>query len=360
MLGSILSIMNARKTRYASPCQTAIYIFRIITLALTLLPLETHAKDGLPYWRVEFPNTKFNKRAIDISDVRPTGARRDAIPPIWRPTFIPAIKIRDLGEHEPVISLRIGSHARAYPIRIMLWHEIVHDLIDEMALLVTYCALNNSSIVFERKLAGARSSNVILFGNTGRLRNFDTIMYDRKTETWWQRYTGRAIIGELVGSRLSAVPSRLEAFGRFRQRHPEGKVLVPNKPTAHHYGSSPYIRMDSSEGLGLEIFTLPTGILPYDRVVVVGRNAWTLKMLKERRVISDKGVVLRWLPGQNSIHDTKIISFGRDVGNVTVQHFSPALKTWQDAIYNVPFAYALKAFSPDSAIHFDIPQTKNE
>ena len=118
--------------------------------------------------------------------------------------------------------------------------------------------------------------------------------------------------------------------------------------------------MDSSEGLGLEIFTLPTGILPYDRVVVVGRNAWTLKMLKERRVISDKGVVLRWLPGQNSVHDTKIISFGRNVGNVTVQHFSPALKTWQDAIYNVPFAYALKAFSPHSAIHFDIPQTKNE
>ena len=326
-----------------------------IALAIAFMPSWAEATDGLPYWRVEFPKTNFSKRTIDIREIRTTGARRDSIPPIWNPTFIPAEKVRDLGEREPIISLRIGDYARAYPLRILLWHEIVHDRIDDMALLVTYCALNNSSIVFERRLAGTEPYDTILFGNTGRLRNFDTVMYDKKTETWWQRYTGRAIIGRLVGSRLSPVPSRLEAFGKFRDRSPKGRVLIPNKPKARHYGSSPYVRMDTSQGLGLEIFDLPEDILPYDRVIAVGRNAWTLKMLKERRVISDKGVVLRWQPGQNSIHDTKIIAFGRDVGNVTVQRFNPGLKTWQDAIYNISFAYAFRAFSPNAEINSDTP-----
>ena len=180
-------------------------------------------------------------------------------------------------------------------------------------------------------------------------------MYDKKTETWWQRYTGLAIIGNLAGSRLSRVPSRLEAFGRFRDRNPKGRVLIPNQPEAPRYGSSPYVRMDSSEGIGLEMFELPAGVRPYDRVIAIENKAWTLKMLQGRRVISDGGVVLRWQPGQNSIHDTKIISFGRDVGNVTVQRFNPALHAWQDAIYSIPFAYAFKAFFPNAALYYDAP-----
>ena len=352
--------MNATPPLFASLSHRVCCILLIFALTWAFFPLRAQGKDSLPYWQVEFPKTNFAKRAVNIEEIKTTGAHRDAIPPIWSPTFIPAQKAQDLGAHEPVISLRISVYARAYPLRILLWHEIVHDRISDMELLVTYCALNNSSIVFDRKLAGSKNSQAILFGNTGRLRKFDTVMYDYKTETWWQRYTGRAIIGELVGSRLTQVPSRLESFGEFRDRNPKGKVLIPNKPKARHYGSSPYVRMDTSQGGGLELFKLPKSIRPYDRVVAVGSDAWTLNMLRERRVITAKDVVLRWVPGQNSIHDTRIISFGRDVGNVSVQRYNPALLIWQDALYNVPFAYAFKAFSPNGIIYHDIPSTGND
>ena len=188
----------------------------------------------------------------------------------------------------------------------------------------------------------------------------EQFVYDLKSEKWGQRYTGKAIIGELAGVRLNSVPSRLESFKQFLDRNPDGKVLIPNELNTRNYGSTPYIRMDTSPGIGLEVFELPVDVHSYDRVVAVGRNAWTLKMLQKRRVISAEDLVIRWHPGQNSIHDTKRISFGRDVGNVTVQRYNSALKTWNDTVYQIPFAFAFKAFNPDGALYYDIPSRNRE
>ena len=336
----------------------------LISLATLLFgmiqPANLHAQDGMPYWRVEFPDTDFAKRIIDLNEIRSDGARRDSIPAIWSPTFIPAAKARGLGALEPVISLQIGPNARAYPLSILLWHEIVNDRVGDLPILVTYCPLCNSSVVFERQLPPAQGGKALLFGNTGRLRNFDMVMYDRLTGSWWQQYTGEAVIGELAKTRLKRLPSRVEAFGRFRARYPDGQVLVPNDPSARPYGSTPYVRMDSSAGGGLDMFELPEGVRPYDRVVAVGRNAWTLKMLQRRGVIVDEGLVLRWQPGQNSIHDTKIITFGRDVGNVTVRRHDTASDAWHDVVHDVAFAFAFKAFEPDGALYYDLPPKKAE
>ena len=323
-------------------------------------PGNGHAKDGLPYWRVEFPATDFIKRIIDLEEIRSDGPRRDSIPPIWSPTFIPAAKALNLGALEPVISIQIGKNARAYPLSVLLWHEIVNDRVGDIPLLVTYCPLCNSSGVFERQLPRTFGASALLFGNTGRLRNFDIIMYDRLTESWWQQYTGEAIVGKLAGTRLKPVPFRVEAFNRFRARHPKGQVLVPNDPKARPYGSTPYVRMDTSTGGGLDMFKLPEGVRPYDRVVAVGHNAWTLKMLQRRGVIADEGLVLRWQRGQNSIHDTKIITFGRDVGNVTVRRRDATSDTMQDVVHDVTFAFAFKAFEPNGALYYDLPRKKAE
>ena len=348
--------MNNTKNRIALVLCPVIRLALVAIAFMMFLPLSKgHGQNGLPYWRVEFPKTNFIKREIDLSEVKDTEARRDSIPPIWNPTFIPAFRLKSLGRLEPVISLRIAGHARAYPLRILLWHEILNDHVGDTPLLVTYCPLNNSGIVFNRDFHHSRQKIKTLFGNTGRLRNFDTVMYDRKTESWWQRYTGKAIIGELAGTRLNSIPSRLESFKQFLERNPNGKVLIPNTPNARNYGATPYIRMDTSPGIGLESFELPVSVQPYDRVVAVGRNAWTMKMLETRRVISTEGLVIRWHPGQNSIHDTKRISFGRDVGSVTVQRFNPVLETWDDAAYQIPFAFAFKAFNPDGTLYYDIP-----
>jgi len=319
-------------------------------------PGAAFAADGLQYWRVEFPTTNFSKRAIPFSDIRSDGATKDSIPPITNPTFIPADKVQGLGKLEPVLSVVVGGDARAYPLRLLLWHEIVNDRVGDTPLLVTYCPLCNSGVVFERRLDTPGGPQSLVFGNTGRLRHFDMVMYDHNTGTWWQQFTGEAIIGAMTGTRLKPLASRVEAFGRFVDEHPDGRVLVPNNPKARPYGATPYVRMDSSPGVGLEIYDLPEGVGPYDRVIVVGREAWTMKMLRDRGGIEKDGLAISWVAGQNSIHDTKVIAFGRDVGNVIVKRLDAETDEWEDAVHDVTFAFAFKAFVPDGALYYDLPK----
>ena len=114
--------------------------------------------------------------------------------------------------------MAIDGQARPYPLRIMIWHEIVNDTLAGRPISVSYCPLCNAAIVFERTVEGAVTS----FGTTGKLRNSDLIMYDRETESWWQQFTGEAIAGARTGTRLTVIPSRLESWQSFRERFPEG------------------------------------------------------------------------------------------------------------------------------------------
>ena len=89
---------------------------------------------------------------------------------------------------------------------------------------MSFCPLCASGVVFDRRKDGRRFD----FGNTGRIRHYDMVMYDHQTESFWQQFLGEAIVGELTGVRLDPMPSRLESLDRFRARAPEGQVLVPN------------------------------------------------------------------------------------------------------------------------------------
>src|SRR5262249_58075899 len=105
------------------------------------------------------------------------------------------------------------------------------------AVRVTYCPRGSVELVVERAVDG----RVLDFGTTGKLRNSDLVMYDRQTESWWQQFTGEAIVGAMTERHLRLIPSRLESFDRFRQRFPQGKVLIPNNPNARNYGRNPYV-----------------------------------------------------------------------------------------------------------------------
>jgi len=250
---------------------------------------------------------------------------------------------------EPVISIEINGDIRAYPLRILLWHEIVNDVVGGVPVLISYCPLCNSSVVFSRIVDG----KVMNFGNTGRLRHFDMVMYDKETESWWQQFSGDAIIGEMTGNQLTALPSQLESFELFKGDAPDGKVLIPNDPKARAYGTTPYVRMDSRDDAASRFpaYDLPKGVLPLERVVVVGNQAWPLKVLAEKRRIVTNDLILTWSEGQNSIHDLRWIPFARDVGNVTVERFMGVKR--QGAVYDVTFAFAFAAFRPNGIWHIE-------
>lgn len=264
------------------------------------------------------------------------GATRDSIPPIDNAILAPATGVRDMGRFEPVISISVNGDARAYPLRIMLWHEIVNDTVGGVPLLISYCPLCNSGVVFERRLDG----RVLRFGNTGRIRRFDMVMYDHESESFWQQFTGEAIVGDLAGAKLKPVASRVESLGSFRRRFPKGRVLVPADPHFRPYGLTPYQKMDTQGTPRLfATFDLPAGIDALDYVIAIGNRAWPLARLRSAREIHDGGLVLRWQSGQNSIHDAQNIIQGRDIGMVTVTD-----ENGRDMPHDVVFAFAFAAF----------------
>ncbi len=129
-------------------------------------------------WRGEFPIADFDRRSIEYAEIVFDGAVRDSIPPIADPKFVPAAEAEDIGPLEPVLSIGVDGDFRAYPLRILLWHEIVNDVVGGVPVLVSYCPLCNSGVVFDRRVGG----RVLEFGNTGRIRHFDMVMYDTATE----------------------------------------------------------------------------------------------------------------------------------------------------------------------------------
>ncbi|MEM7043141.1 MAG: DUF3179 domain-containing protein [Pseudomonadota bacterium] len=301
-------------------------------------------------WVNEWPNTDFAAASISFDEIKDGGPPKDGIPPIDEPVFARVAEV-DLPDIEPVIGVIIDGTPRAYPIRILIWHEIVNDHIGDTPFSVTYCPLCNTGIVFDRRLDG----EVLDFGTTGKLRNSDLVMWDRQTESWWQQFTGEAIVGEMTGQTLTSIPSRLESFANFKARAAEidpggGWVLVPNNDTMRAYGVTPYAGYDSLAKPFLYNGELPAEIAPLARVVRVDDQAWSLDLVRDRgEIVTDGGLRLRWEEGQASALDRSAIAQGLDVGNVVVEE-KTAEGSWVDAVYTVDFAFAFRAFYPDVEI----------
>ena len=292
-------------------------------------------------WAYEWPKTDFKKTAVDLKDIISGGPPKDGIPSIDKPKFMPASRVnsQDLAPTEPVIGVVINGQAKAYPLRILTWHEIVNDELGGVPISVTYCPLCNSSIVFDRRLDGL----ILDFGTTGKLRNSDMVMYDRQTETWWQQFLGEGIVGELVGKKRKTVPARLESFENFISRAPDGKVLIPNDPNMRSYGRNPYERYDSASAPFLYGGDLPDYIEPMVRVIVVDGRAWSMPLIRKKGQLVDGDLTLSWSKGQNSALDTSRIRKGRDVGNIVVQRKGTGGEM-EDVVYDVTFAFVYHAF----------------
>jgi hypothetical protein len=229
-----------------------------------------------------------------------------------------------LADNEPVIALEINGDARAYPLQILTWHEIVNDVVGELPVTVTFCPLCNSAIVFDRTLDG----EVYEFGTSGLLRNSDLIMYDRTTESLWQQLTGEAIVGALVGQQLSFLPSSIVGFADFRSAHPAGVVLSRETGFNRAYGRNPYAGYDRI-GQAPFLFTgsMDERLAAMSRVITISLEepgggdvdvAYPLSILADLGVINDKqagrDLAVFYAPGTSSALDTSIIAEGADVG----------------------------------------------
>jgi len=270
--------------------------------------------------------TDFSRVTVPPEEIVSGGPPKDGIPSIDEPRFQSVAEAdRWLNPKDPVMVVEGGGEVKAYPLRILVMHEIVNDRIGGEPVLVTYCPLCNTALVFERRLPGGEAPE---FGTTGRLRHSDLIMYDRATGTWWQQATGEGIVGRHAGHTLRFLSSNTFGWSRARELHPGAKVLSRETGYDRDYSRSPYPGYDDPTKEPIRRFVsgaTPGPIPPMERVAAVDLDGgWAVPYseLADRRVVNatvaGRPLVVLWAPGAASPLDEVLVSRGRDVGQATV------------------------------------------
>jgi len=183
--------------------------------------------------------------AVPVDEIRRTGVRRDGIPSIDEPKFVLAETADYLRDDDRVIGVYRNGLAKAYPIRIMDHHEVVNDEFGGEAIVVTYCPLCYTGMVFS-----AQASDFGLkFGVSGLLYNSDVLLYDRLTGSLWSQILSKAITGPLKGMQLPAVAASHTTWRNWRERHPATTVLSTDTGFRRNYRKSPYLEYARSRAL---------------------------------------------------------------------------------------------------------------
>jgi hypothetical protein len=264
--------------------------------------------------------TDFSKTTVPLSEFQSGGPPRDGIPPIDdpKPTSQEAADAW-LEDREPVLVVEVGDQARAYPIQILIWHEIANDELGNRPIAVTYCPLCNSSVVFDRRVEG----RTLTFGTTGNLRKSDLVMWDRQTESWWQQLSAEAVVGELAGTKLEVLPSQTLSWAAFKQRFPQGDVLSRDTGAQRDYGRNPYEGYDAPDSQpSLLDEEADRRLPPKERVSAVTEAEETVVVpfsrLESEPVVNErvagKPVVFFFQRGVVSALDAGVISASEDVG----------------------------------------------
>lgn len=273
---------------------------------------EAGCEDPFQGESVQFPiqfwegRTNFCKHSVPYTHFQSGGPPPDGIPAIDSPEFESTTQADDwLEDDMPVMFFEQNDDARAYPMAILIWHEIVNDEVGGMPVALTFCPLCNATIAFDRTLP---DGIVLDFGTTGNLRNSDLVMYDRQTFSWWQQFTGEAIVGDLTGTQLEFLPSQIVAWGDYKEAYPNGQVLSRETGHPRAYGSNPYAGYDSVNSN--PFFPIPGGgddrLLPMERVVALDEQevAYPFSLLEEAKVVNDvvagAPVVIFWKSGTTS------------------------------------------------------------
>lgn len=273
--------------------------------------------------------TDFSERSIELSELTEGGPGKDGIPSIDNPRFISVeVAKKWLKDQEPVIAVEFDQVAKAYPLQILIWHEIVNDKIENKPIVVTFCPLCYSAIVFERQVDGA----ILDFGVSGFLRHSDLVMYDRTTESLWQQFTGEALVGEYTGKTLQRLPAQIISFKQFRDRWTDGMVLSRKTGFQKPYGHNPYVGYDDINNTPF-LFKGPKDgrLRPMEKVIAitVGKtskaypHSITQKTGVTHDSIEDVNIVVFHGKGAVSALDQKRIADSTQSGSTGI--FSPVI-----------------------------------
>ncbi len=294
-----------------------------------LEPVEQSATEPTPSaLQLSLDDPDLPTPLVDPARVVSGGPPPDGIPPVDEPRFLRPDDVPWLTDDEPVIALTVGDEHRAYPVQVMVWHEIVNDTVAGRPVSVTYCPLCNSALAFDRRLG----DRLLTFGTSGKLYLSDLVMYDRQTESLWSQIEGRAIAGVLTGEQLERIPVQTVSWAQWRDAHPDGWVLSRDTGAERDYGRNPYVGYDEATSdpflfdgdadRRLDVKARVLGLGDPDDPVAVPLAALSRSRVLALEVAGDQ-VVLWAGEGLRSALDTADIAEGRELA--TTGAFSPVV-----------------------------------
>lgn len=322
----------------------------ILPIALIVLAILVAARGGLLGQKVtqvtsqittkatgggfEFSQDQKEKARISLSELRSGGPPKDGIPSIDNPKFVSASEAdKFLKPDDPVLGLDYQGKARAYPHRIMNWHEIVNDTVAGEPILVTYCPLCFTGIAFERKIDGKETA----FGVSGKIYKSNLVMYDRLTETLWNQLGGEAIIGEHLGKKLKQIPLETITWTDWKQKHPNTEVLSQDTGYSRNYNQNPY------EGYETNRDTFGTEF--EDDRLHPKSKVWGIEIDGKFKAYSDEA--LARVGSLNDSFEGKNLKISRSQdGAVAIKNESS-----QEIVPTISFWFAWVAFHPETELY---------
>ncbi|MEM8591446.1 MAG: DUF3179 domain-containing protein [Pseudomonadota bacterium] len=265
-----------------------------------LVPHPSYYDLKLWYWTgidkgfEQFFDLPIDREAMDIrfEEITWGGALADGIPSLDQPTMIPVAQAEFMLADDLVFGVEINGDARAYPLRIMGWHEMMNDVVGGVPVALAYCTLCGAGILFETQTNAAKEP--LIFGSSGLLYRSNKLMFDRATNSLWNQFTGVPVVGELVGSgtRLNIRPMVTTTWKDWVRQHPDTTVLSLETGHFRDYDSGVvYREYFASPDLLYPTITDEARLLQKDRVfgirVAGGAKAWPLEAFANTPVIND-------------------------------------------------------------------------
>ncbi len=226
----------------------------------------------------------FSRHSIPLDEIKSGGPPKDGIPALTAPAFVSAETAGKGFLHgtDRVLGLYLNGKAKAYPVKILNWHELVNDELGGKKVLVTYCPLCGTGMVFD---AGAGRERK-LFGVSGLLYQSDMLLYDKATESLWSQIKSEAVTGELTGEKLTLLASQNTSWKDWKRRHPGTEVLSQETGYQRNYSRNPYAGYKESGTLFFPVNHRSRVFSPKETVVGVEidgiAKAYPFKELGER------------------------------------------------------------------------------
>ena len=205
---------------------------------------------------------------IPRSEIYHGGPDRDGIPAIDNPHFVVASKVSFLNHNDRILGLKHKGVIRAYPVKILNYHEIVNDEIHGQSIVISYCPLCGSGMAFQPQLPHSKMT----FGVSGLLYNSDMLLYDRQTESLWSQIMATAISGELKGRTLHMLPLINTSWANWLERYPDSTVLSIKTGYWRNYNHHPYGDYDINRALYFPVANTNTRYHPKERVIAITMN----------------------------------------------------------------------------------------